>query len=233
MDLILLRTRDITLAAPHDQGSILGLVVSLVFIKEPILGTTEHRRRHNYMLMITKYHIRLSVMVSNQIWLDCRKGQIGDNYKMILNETKTKVKQATGKRIEKRMNKQQLQIKLNATELKQVNSQKILGVAIDHKLPFDDHIDELCNNKLCQKIVVFSRIKKFLPLEQRKAYDNDCISCLLLEFAEGFSSPEAMCTRLTSTSGTNSVELLIKLNWLPLHLEVKVSICIQVRVQAY
>ena len=76
--------------------------------------------------MITKYHIRLSVMVSNQIWLDCRNGQIGDTYKMILNETKTKSKQATGKWIEKRVNKQRLQIKLNATELKQVNSQKIL-----------------------------------------------------------------------------------------------------------
>ena len=37
------------------------------------------------------------------------------------------------------MNNQQLQVKLNATELKQVSSQKLLGVAIDHKLSFDDH----------------------------------------------------------------------------------------------
>ena len=51
---------------------------------------------------------------------------------------------ATGKWIEKRMNNQQLQVKLNTTELKQVSSQKLLGVTIDQKLSFDDHIDELC-----------------------------------------------------------------------------------------
>ena len=50
---------------------------------------------------------------------------------MILNETKTKAMLATGKRTEKRMNNQQLQVKLNTTELKQVSSQKLLGVTID------------------------------------------------------------------------------------------------------
>ena len=223
------------MAAP--QGSILGLVVFLVFINDlplALQSTVEDIYADDTTIsfpLITKYQIRLSVMVSNQIWLDCRNGQIGDNYKMILNETKTKAKQATGKWIEKRMNKQLLQIKLNTTELKQVNSQKILGATIDHKLPFDDYIDELCNNKLCQQIVVFSRIKRFLALEQRKAYDNDCKRC--------FMSPLGICRGFfvsrseVPTSGTNSVKLLVKLNWLPLHLEVKVSICIQVRVQAY
>ena len=52
----------------------------------------------------------------------------------------------TGKWIDKRMNNQQLQVKLNTTELKQVSSQKLfVGVTIDQKLSFDDHIDELCN----------------------------------------------------------------------------------------
>ena len=49
------------------------------------------------------------------------------------------------------------------------------------------------------------------------------------EFAEGSSSPEAKCTRYILDADTlaNSVELFVKLNWLPLHLEVKVNICIQ------
>ena len=49
------------------------------------------------------------------------------------------------------------------------------------------------------------------------------------EFAEGSSSPEAKCTRniLDADTLANSVELFVKLNWLPLHLEVKVNICIQ------
>ena len=34
-----------------------------------------------------------------------------------------------------------------------------------------DHIEEL-REKLCQRIAVLSRIKSFLPLEQRKAYYN-------------------------------------------------------------
>ena len=66
---------------------------------------------------------------------------------------------ATSKCIEKRMNNQQLQVKLNATELKQESSQKLLGVTIDHKLSFDDHINKLCN-KLCQLIAMLRRIKQ-------------------------------------------------------------------------
>ena len=93
---------------------------------------------------------------------------------MILNETKTKAMLATGKWTEKRMNNQQLQVKSNAIELKQVSSQKLLSVTIDQKLSFDDHIDELCN-KLHQRIAVLSKIKGFLPLEQRKAFYNPMI----------------------------------------------------------
>ena len=77
---------------------------------------------------------------------------------MICNEKKTKAMLATGKWIEKRMNNQQLQVKLNTTELKQVSSQKLLGVTIDQRLSFDDHIDELCN-KLCQRIAVVRKMK--------------------------------------------------------------------------
>ena len=78
---------------------------------------------------------------------------------MVLNETKAKAMLATGKWIEERMNNQQLQVKLNTTELKQVSSQKLLGVTIDQKLSFDDHIDELCNVKLCQRIAVLLKSK--------------------------------------------------------------------------
>ena len=67
-----------------------------------------------------------------------------DNNKTILNETKTKAILASGKWLDKRLGHQQLQVKLNATELEQVNSQKLLGVKIDCKLSFDEHIDDLC-----------------------------------------------------------------------------------------
>ena len=93
---------------------------------------------------------------------------------MILNEKKTKTMLATGKWLEKRMGNQQLQVKLNATELEQVNSQILLGVTIDSKLSFDEHIDDLCR-KVSQRIAVLKRIKKFLPFQQRIAYYNAMI----------------------------------------------------------
>jgi len=133
---------------------------------------------------------------------------------MIINETKTKAMLDTGKWFKKRMNNQQLQVELNATELIQVSSQKLLGqlgVTIDHKLSFDDHIEELCN-KLCQGIAVLSRrIKSFLPLEHVKAYYNIMIrqtvlyasnvrsACSGWEFAGGFSSPRSEVNALSLT----------------------------------
>ena len=98
---------------------------------------------------------------------------------MILNKTKTKVMLATGKWIEERMRNQQLQVKLNTIELKQVGSKKLLADTIDQKLSFDDHIDEFCN-KLCQRVVAVSKIKWFLPLEQRKAFYNAMIKQTIL-----------------------------------------------------
>ena len=80
-------------------------------------------------------------MVSNLIWIDCRKWS--DKNKVILNETKTKAILATGKWITKRMINQALDFKLNAKELEhQVNSQKLVNVKIDQNLSFDDHKKE-------------------------------------------------------------------------------------------
>ena len=119
---------------------------------------------------------------------------------MICNEKKTKAMLATGKWIEKRMNNQQLQVKLNTTELKQVSSQKLLGVTIDQRLSFDDHIDELCN-KLCQRIAVVRKMKESVLQHHDKANNAVCPQCMVRvlhwEFAEGFSSPEAKCKHNT------------------------------------
>ena len=90
---------------------------------------------------------------------------------------------------EKKKNNQQLQVKLNTIELKQVSSQKLLGVIIGQKLSFDDHINELCN-KLCQWIAVLSKIKGFLPLEQKKAFYNPMIKQTML-YASNQYSPRA------------------------------------------
>ena len=133
-------------------------------------------------------------------------------------------------------------LKLNATELKQVSTQKLLGVTIDQKLSFDDHIDELCN-KFCQRIAVLSKIKWLvLPLEQRKAFYNAMIkqtmlyvsnvwsACSIGNLQRVFRLQRRRCARIILDANTqaNSYELLTRLDWFPLHLEVKVNICVQV-----
>ena len=131
---------------------------------------------------------------------------------------------------------------INTTELKQVSSQNLLSVTIDQKLSFDDHIDKLCN-KFCQRIAVLSKIKWLvLPLEQRKAFYNAMIKqtmlyvsnvrsvCSIGNLQRVFRLQRRSCARIILDANTqaNSDELFTRLDWLPLHLEVKVNICVQV-----
>ena len=128
----------------------------------------------------------------------------------------------------------------NATVLKQVSSQKLLGVTIDQKLSFDDHIDKLCN-KLCQRIAVLSKIKWFLPLEQRKAFYNAMIkqtmlyasnvwsACFIGNLQSVFRLQKWSARIILDTDmRANSDEPFTRLDWFPLHLELKVNICVQV-----
>ena len=111
---------------------------------------------------------------------------------------------------------------------------------IDQKLSFDDHIDKLCN-KLCQRIAVLSKIKGFLHLEQRKAFYNAMIkqtmlhasnvwtACLIGNLQSVFRLQKRSARIiLDADMRTNSDEPFTRLDWLPLHLEVKVNICLQV-----
>ena len=99
--------------------------------------------------------------------------------KMILNETKTKSMLVTGKRLAKKMEQSTLQLHVNSTELEQVSSHKLLGVTIDSQLTFDQHVENLCT-KLSQRIAALRKIRRFLPLDQRKLYYNAMIKQTML-----------------------------------------------------
>ena len=61
------------------------------------------------------------------------------------------------------------------------------------------------------------------------ASNHSMVRVLHWEFAEGFSSPEAKCTHYSwRRHARNNDELFTRFDWLPLHLEVKVNICVQV-----
>ena len=87
--------------------------------------------------------------------------------RMVLNATKTKSLLVTGKRLEKKALDKDLKISCNGTEIEQVTSQKLLGVKLDSHLSFTEHIDGVCK-KVSQRIAVLKKIKRNLPLAERK-----------------------------------------------------------------
>jgi len=99
--------------------------------------------------------------------------------KMILNETKTKSILVTGKQLAKKMEQSTLQLHVNSTELEQVSSHKLLGVTIDNQLTYDQHVYNL-SKKLSRRIAVLQKIRRVLPLDQRKLYYNAMIEQTIL-----------------------------------------------------
>ena len=85
----------------------------------------------------------------------------------------------TGKRLEEKALDTALKISCNGSEIKQVNSQKLLGVKLDSHLNFTEHIDDICK-KVSQRIAVLKKIKRNLPLAERILYLNALIKPIIL-----------------------------------------------------
>ena len=62
-------------------------------------------------------------------------------------------------------------ISLDKCTLQNTKSQKLLGIRIDNKLTFNEHISKLCD-KASNKINALARIFPYIPLEQRKILMN-------------------------------------------------------------
>ena len=80
----------------------------------------------------------------------------------------------TGKRLDKRLVYRELKIQINKKDIRQVEVYSLLGVKLDRRLSFDEHIESLCRT-LSQRIAVLRKIKSFLPIEQRIIYYNAMI----------------------------------------------------------
>jgi len=55
----------------------------------------------------------------------------------------------------------------------------LLGVKLDNHLSFTEHIDDICK-KVSQRIAVLKKIKRNLPLAERKLYFNALIKPIML-----------------------------------------------------
>jgi hypothetical protein len=192
-------------------------------------------------------HYKISPQaISNGIQTDMNALQNWSNInRMTLNERKTKSMLITGKRLDKKLESLDLQIELNNTTIEQVDVFSLLGLKIDRRLTFDEHIDSLCN-KLSQRIGVLRKIKVFLPLEQRILYYNAMIKQPMMYGSTVWSA----CSRenlervlrlqkraarviLDADMRANSAELFKKLNRLPFFCEVKIQMCVLTHKRLY
>ena len=130
--------RAITLVVP--QGSILGLILLLVFIND-LPATLQHCVADIYAddttISYSTHYTAAPNDISDGLQTDIDEilNWSADN-KMIFNETKTKSLLVTGKRLVKKMEQSTLQLHFNSTELEKVSSHKLLGVTIDSQLTF-------------------------------------------------------------------------------------------------
>ena len=58
-------------------------------------------------------------------------------------------------------------------KIKNESSEKLLGIAIDSKLSFNEHLDKICE-KASQKLNVLSTVPSFMSMEKiRVSYENN------------------------------------------------------------
>ena len=65
-------------------------------------------------------------------------------------------------------------ININGSVVNNSESQKLLGIQIDSKLSFDNHISSICS-KASQKLHALARVSNFMTVQQRKTILNSFI----------------------------------------------------------
>ena len=157
------------------------------------------------------------------------------NNKMVLNASKTKSLLVTGKRLEKKAPDTNLKLSCNGSEIEQITSHKLLGVKLDNHLSFTEHIDDICK-KVSQRIAVLKKIKRNLPLAERKLYFKALIKPIMLygsctwctaseENVNRVSKLQKRAARviLDADIGERSELLFRQLDWLPLKEELNLK----------
>ncbi len=95
---------------------------------------------------------------------------------MTASSTKTKVMLVTTwqKRASLPEHERKLKVKMNGKYLENIESEKQLGVIVNHNLSWESHINGVVSN-INRKLALLRRIKGCLPLATRKIFSNSHI----------------------------------------------------------
>ena len=147
------------------QGSILGPLFFILFINDLPLYTSAQLDLYADDTTVTAsadvkdlatLNSSLNKSVSEiQLWASANK--------LPLNEDKTKVLTITGKRRVANINRSDIDVIVNGKQLSNVDCATLLGVEIDSKLSFNEHVEKICK-KLASRIAILRKIRACLLL---------------------------------------------------------------------
>ena len=66
---------------------------------------------------------------------------------------------------------QKFHVKVGELQIGNINTEKLLGIKIDNKLSFENHVSDICS-KVSQKLHALSRVSQFMSLDRRKELMN-------------------------------------------------------------
>ena len=150
---------------------------------------------------------------------------------MFINARKTNSMLVTGKRIPKKLDSQNdpcLQLKIDGVDVSGVASKKLLGITLDNKMSYEMHVEELAK-KISKRLGLLKHISPYLKQHQRETFYTCVIKPTLMYGSVVWDSCNINCHQrllklqnraariiLYVDKRTPSIELLNKLNWLPL-----------------
>ena len=161
------------------QGSILGPLFFILFINDLPLYTSAQLDLYAEDTTVTAFaDVKNLATLSSSLNKSVSEIQLwASANKLPLNEDKTKVLTITGKRCVANINGSDIDVFVNGKQLSKVSNMDcatLLGVEIDSKLSFDEHIEKVCK-KLASRIAILRKIRACLPLKQRLQFYNSII----------------------------------------------------------